>query len=61
MIEECEFIQIIGNTVKMRLQERDGSFKNHYHRYKTQAKAMRMYDIFSYEIERRGGVAVRSV
>jgi hypothetical protein len=58
MIEECEFIQIIGNTVKMRLQERDGSFKNHYHRYKTREKAERMYNIFSKSVEDNGGVSV---
>ena len=46
MIEEIEFAQRIGTTVKLHLKEEDGSFKNHYHRYKTEEKAEHMYQIF---------------
>lgn len=56
MIKECEFIQRIGCTVKMRLQEKDGSFKDHYHRYKTEEKAAYMYQVFSKVIIENGGV-----
>lgn len=55
MIEECEFIQRMGNTVKMHLKNEDGSFSNHYHRYGNEAKAMYMYDLYAVAIERNGG------
>ena len=55
MIEECEFIQRMGNTVKMKLKEADGKFKTHYHRYKTEEKAIFMYHIYAGEIKRNGG------
>lgn len=56
MIKECEFIQRLGRTIKMRLQEEDGSFKNHYHRYMTEEKAAYMYEVFSKGINENGGV-----
>lgn len=56
MIEECEFAQRIGATVKLRLKEPDGSFKNHYHRYKTEDKAKLMVVIFGQAIRQNGGV-----
>ena len=46
MITETEFIQRIGNVVKLHLQEPDGTFKNHYHRYKTEEKAQYYYEVF---------------
>ena len=58
MIEECEFVQLIGNTVKMRLKEKDGKFRNHYHHYKTKEKALMMYNIFSIAVEGEGGIAM---
>ena len=45
-IIETEFAQRIGKTVKLHLKEKDGTFKNHYHRYKTEEKAEHMYEIF---------------
>lgn len=53
---ECEFAQRIGNTVKLHLKEPDGSFKNHYHRYKTENKAKLMVVIFGQAIRQNGGV-----
>lgn len=50
-ITETEFVWIIGNTVKLHLKEKDGTFKNHYHRYKTKEKAEVMYQIFKRAIE----------
>jgi len=50
MIEQVEFAQRIGNTVKLHLKEKDGTFKNHYHRYKTEDKAEYMYQIFKQAI-----------
>lgn len=55
MIQECEFAQRLGNVVKLRLQEEDGTFKNHYHRYKTEEKAEMMFGIFSKAIIANGG------
>lgn len=49
-IEPVEFAQRIGTTVKLHLREEDGTFKNHYHRYKTEEKAEYMYQIFKREI-----------
>ena len=45
-IERIEFVQRIGKTVILDLKEEDGSFKKHYHRYKTEEKAMVMYEVF---------------
>lgn len=45
-IERVEFAQRIGKTVILDLKEKDGSFKKHYHRYKTEEKAKAMFDIF---------------
>lgn len=56
MIVECEFAQRIGNTVKLHLKEPDGSFKNHYHRYKTEDKAKLMVVIFGQAIRQKGGI-----
>ena len=55
MIKECEFIQRLGKTVKMRLKNEDGSFSNHYHRYKTEEKAEMMFKIFSKAVQENGG------
>jgi hypothetical protein len=55
MIQECEFAQRLGNVVKLRLQEKDGTFKNHYHRYKTEEKAEMMFNIFGKAIVANGG------
>lgn len=44
-IERVEFAQLIGNTVKVQLKDKDGNFKNHYHRYKTPEKAKYMYQV----------------
>lgn len=52
-IEPVEFAQRIGTTVKpvkLHLREEDGTFKNHYHRYKTEEKAEYMYKIFKKSI-----------
>ena len=56
MIKECEFAQRIGNTVKLRLQEPDGSYKNHYHHYRSENKAKLMLVIYGQAIRQRGGV-----
>ena len=45
-IVEEEFAQRIGRTVKLHLREADGSFKNHYHTYKTEEKAEYMLQVF---------------
>lgn len=45
-IVEEEFAQRIGRTVKLHLREPDGSFKNHYHHYKTEEKAQAMLELF---------------
>lgn len=50
-IERIEFVQRIGNTVILDLKEKDGTFKKHYHRYKTEEKAEYMYQIFKKAIE----------
>lgn len=50
-IIETEFIQRLGNTVKLHLREPDGSFKDHYHRYKTEEKAKAFEEIFRRAIE----------
>ncbi len=50
-IERVEFVQKIGNTVKLQLKHKDGTWKNHYHRYKTPEKAEKMYQIFKKAIE----------
>lgn len=55
MIEECEFAQRLGNVVKLRLQDKDGRFRNHWHRYKTEEKAEMMFNIFSKAIVADGG------
>jgi len=55
MIQECEFAQRLGNVVKLRLQDKDGKFRNHWHRYKTEEKAEMMFDIFSKAIVANGG------
>lgn len=55
-ITECEFAQRLGNVVKLRLRDKNGEFKNHYHRYKTEEKAKTMYKVFSEAIEAEGGV-----
>lgn len=55
MIKECEFAQRIGNVVKLRLRDKDGKFRNHWHRYKTEEKAEMMFDIFSKAIIANGG------
>lgn len=52
IIEE-EFASLYGRTVKLHLKEADGSFKNHYHHYKTEEKARKMYESFIAGIERR--------
>lgn len=56
MIKKCEFAQRIGATVKLHLKEPDGSFKNHYHRYKMEDKAKLMVVIFGQAVRQRGGV-----
>jgi hypothetical protein len=56
MIKECEFAQRIGRTVKLRLQEPDGSYKNHYHHYRSENKAKLMLVIYGQAIRQRGGV-----
>lgn len=50
-IEEVEFAQKIGNTVILKLKDKHGIFRKHYHRYKTEEKAEKMYQIFNKEIE----------
>lgn len=55
MIEECEFAQLMGTTVKLRLKSEDGVFRNHYHKYKSVEKAEAMYNIFSRAITQNGG------
>lgn len=55
MIQECEFAQRLGNVVKLRLKDKDGKFRNHWHRYKTEEKAEMMFDIFSKDIVANGG------
>lgn len=52
IIEE-EFVQRLGNTVKVRLRGADGQLKNHYHRYKDQVKAQKFEEIFRRAIEER--------
>jgi hypothetical protein len=46
MIIEEEFVSLYGRTVKLHLKQSDGSFKNHYHHYKTEEKAKKMYLVF---------------
>lgn len=53
-IERTEFVQRIGNKVKLQLKHNDGSFKNHWHIYKTEEKAKRMYEWFKEAIEEAG-------
>lgn len=55
MIRECEFAQRIGKTVKLRLQDPDGVFRDHYHRYKSEDKAKMMLAIFGKAVEQSGG------
>jgi len=50
IIEE-EFAQRIGNTVILKLKDKHGIFRKHYHRYKTEEKAEIMYQIFKKAIE----------
>lgn len=57
-IEQCEFAQRIGNTVILNLEEQDGTFKKHYHRYKNEDKAEYMLNVFGKEIEKNGGLVV---
>lgn len=52
-IERVEFAQLMGNTVKVQLKEKDGTFKNHYHRYKTPEKAEYMYEVKWKDINKR--------
>ena len=54
-ISECEFAQRIGNTVKLRLKDPDGVFRNHYHRYKSESKAKLMLVIYGQAVAQRGG------
>lgn len=49
-IERTEFCQRIGNTVILTLKEPDGTFKRHYHRYKTEAKAQAYYEWWATEL-----------
>lgn len=58
-IEQCESAQRIGNTVILNLKERNGTFKKHYHRYKSENKAEYMLRVFGKEIERNGGFVVQ--
>lgn len=55
MIQECEFAQRLGNVVKMRLRDKDGKFRNHWHRYKTEEKAEMMFKIFGKAVQENGG------
>lgn len=52
IIEE-EWASLYGRTVKLHLKEADGSFKNHYHHYKTEEKARKMYERFMAGIAER--------
>lgn len=52
-IERVEFAQLIGDTVIVQLKEKDGTFKNHYHRYKTPEKAEYMYQVKWNDINER--------
>lgn len=52
-IVEEEFAQRIGRTVKLHLREADGSFKNHYHTYKTEEKAEHMLKVFQKGIDEK--------
>lgn len=52
-IVEEEFAQRIGRTVKLHLKEPDGSFKNHYHHYKTEEKAQAMLELFEKGLNER--------
>ena len=52
-IVEEEFAQRIGRTVKLHLKEPDGSFKNHYHHYKTEEKAQAMLESFEKGLNER--------
>lgn len=51
MIERTEFIQLIGNTVKMQIKHDDGKFRNHYHHYKTRNRAVTHYFWWKSEFE----------
>lgn len=52
-IERVEFAQLMGNVVKVQLKEKDGTFKNHWHRYKTPEKAEYMYEVKWKDINER--------
>ena len=50
-IVETEFAQRIGTTVILKLRDKDGKFRKHYHRYKSEDKAEIMYQIYKKAIE----------
>lgn len=52
-LEEEEFVSQYGTTVKLHLKQKDGSYKNFYHRYKTEDKAKTMFRLFLAGVKER--------